>query len=164
MNDIIRPNPNVCNVTIFRALERRAPRSAAPERRSEKQERGRSATPKIVPERKSERNSEKGRSASWSARSDYYAKPNYEMTFIKEKKFLAQARKILFFSKTLILTILGLIFDLKLISLCCDTYIAKKGITKNASRRIFCNKTATHQFVGEKVARCCCSRRTNLVF
>ena len=50
----------------------RAPRSA--ERRSEKPERGRSATPEIDPERKSERNSEKGRSACWSARSDYFAK------------------------------------------------------------------------------------------
>ena len=61
---------------ISRVLERRAPRSGAPERRSEKPERGRSATPKIAPERKSERNSEKGRSASWSARSDYYTKQN----------------------------------------------------------------------------------------
>ena len=73
--------------TSIRVLERRAPRSAALERRSEKPERGRSATPEITPERKSERNSEKGRSASWSARSDFYAKQNLEMPFIKKKNF-----------------------------------------------------------------------------
>ena len=58
-----------------RALERRAPRSGATERRYERPERGRSATPKMDPERKSERNSGKGRSARWSARSDFCARP-----------------------------------------------------------------------------------------
>ena len=74
-------------MTLCRVLERRAPRNGAPERRSEKPERGRSATPEITPERKSERNSEKDRSASWSARSDFYAKQNLEMPFIKKKNF-----------------------------------------------------------------------------
>ena len=75
------------NLLAIRVLERRAPRNGAPERRSEKPERGRSATPEIGPERRSERNSEKGRSASWSARSDFYAKQNLEMPFIKKKNF-----------------------------------------------------------------------------
>ena len=53
---------------------------------------------------------------------------------------------ILFFSKTSILIILGLIFDQKIHL----NVLAKR---ENSSQPIFCNKTEG-QFVAEKVARC----------
>ena len=55
-------------------------------------ERWSGATPETDPERKSERNSEKSR----SARSDFYANQKLILTTNPEKNFLAQARLVFF--------------------------------------------------------------------